>query len=103
MYDLHKWVYSSSGKNSAIPHSCLSKSSNGLSYHRVCEAVASRIFNFVWINHGENNTADLVCKYWSSPQIWHMFQAILFYSGDTSDLIKEDEMSLKYQGVEGQL
>jgi hypothetical protein len=76
--------------NSAIPHSCLGKRHNALSNHRVREEIAAKVVNFVWIN-GKNNPADIVSKHWSYPQIWHRLQAILFYSGDTSDLIKEDE------------
>jgi hypothetical protein len=83
--------------NSVIPHSCLSKRHNALSYHRVREAIAAKIINFVWIN-GKNNPADIVSKHCSYPQIWHMLQAILFYSGDTSVLIKEDGTSMKEHG-----
>jgi hypothetical protein len=76
--------------DSAIPS--LSKRNNTLSFHRVREPIAKRIVNFVGIN-GKNNPADIVTKHWSYPQIWHVLQAILFYSGDTMDLIKENEIS----------
>jgi hypothetical protein len=61
-----------------------------LSYPRVREAISIKIVNFVWIN-GKNILTDIGSKHWSYPQIWHMLQAILFYSADTSDLIKEDD------------
>lgn len=77
--------------NSAIPRSTLSKRHNALSYHRVREAIAAEIINFYWID-GKLNPADIVSKHWAYPQIWHMLQPILFYSGNTKDLIKS-----KYQ------
>jgi hypothetical protein len=52
--------------NSAIPHSCLSKRHNALSYLRVREAIAAKNVNFVRIN-GKNNPADIVSKHWSYP------------------------------------
>jgi hypothetical protein len=59
--------------NSAIPHSCLSERHNR-------ESIATIIIIMVWIN-GKNNPADIASKHWSYPQIWHMLQAILLYSG----------------------
>jgi Reverse transcriptase (RNA-dependent DNA polymerase) len=76
--------------NSAIPHSTLSKRHNALSYHRVREAIAAGMIWFYWID-GKINPADIVSKHWSYPQIWHMLQPILFYSGNTKDLIKGEE------------
>jgi hypothetical protein len=75
--------------NSAIPHLCLSKQHNALSYHRVREAIAAKVVNYYWVD-GKNNPADIVSKHWAYPQIWHMLQPILFYSGDTGNLKKED-------------
>ena len=74
--------------NSAIPHSCLSKRHNALSYHRVREAIAAKVISYFWID-GKNNPADIVSKHWSYPQVWHLLQPILFFSGDTSVLMKE--------------
>jgi hypothetical protein len=45
--------------NSAIPHSCLSKQHNVLSYHRVCEAIAAKVVNYFWID-GKNNPAHII-------------------------------------------
>jgi hypothetical protein len=40
----------------------------------------------------ENNSAEIVSKRWSYPQIWHLLKPLLSYSGNTQDLlaIKED-------------
>jgi hypothetical protein len=53
------------------------------------------------LDQWQNNPGDIVCKYWYYSQIWNMLQAILFYSGYTNDVIKEDEMSLKDHGDKG--
>jgi hypothetical protein len=86
--------------NSAIPHSCLSKRHNALSYHRVREAIAAKVVNFFWID-GKNNPADIVSKHWSYPQIWHLLQPILFFSGDTSKLIPDgDEVKISPESAQ---
>ena len=76
--------------NSTIPHSCLSKRHNALSYHRVREAIAAKILTFFWIN-GKKNPADIVSKHWAYPQVWHLLQPILFYSGDTAFLLDQED------------
>jgi hypothetical protein len=75
--------------NSAITHLCLSKQHNALSCHRVREAIAAKVVSHYWVD-GTNNPADIVSKHWAYPQIWHMLQPILFYSGDTGNLNKEN-------------
>jgi hypothetical protein len=72
--------------NSSIPHSSLNKRHNALAYHRVREMIAAKILGYYWID-GKKNPADIVSKHWSYPQVWHLLKAILFYSGDTKDLI----------------
>jgi hypothetical protein len=79
-----------------IPHSCLSKRHNALSYHRVREAIAAGVINFFWID-GKSNPADIVSKHWSYPQVWHLLQPILFFSGDTSSLISSCDEEKKNQ------
>ena len=72
--------------NSSIPHSSLSKRHNALSYHRVREMIAARVLGYYWVD-GESNPADIVSKHWSYPQVWQLLQPMLFYSGDTNNLI----------------
>ena len=74
--------------NSVIPHSCLSKRHNALSYHRVCEAIAGMVISYFWIDV-KNNPADIVSEHWTYPQVWHLIQPILFCSGDTSGFMQE--------------
>jgi hypothetical protein len=80
--------------NSVIPHSTLSKPHNALSYHRVCKAIAACMVNFFWID-GKSNLADIVSKHWAYPQVWHMLQPILFYSGKNKQLLKDSDPDSK--------
>jgi hypothetical protein len=74
--------------NSVIPHLTLSKGHNELSYHRVCKAIAAGMVNFYWIDC-KSNPAYIVSKHWAYLKVWHMLQPILFYSGDTKNLLKD--------------
>ena len=76
-------------QNSSIPHSSLNKRHNALAYHRVREMIAAKILGYYWID-GKSNPADIVSKHWSYPQVWHLLKPVLFYSGDTSILLKSD-------------
>jgi len=76
--------------NSSVPHSSLNKRHNALSYHRVREMIAAKILGYYWID-GNNNPADIVSKHWSYPQVWHLLKSLLFYSGNTGDLINGDD------------
>ena len=80
--------------NSAtLPHAKLHKRHNALSFHRVREAIASKIVQFHHIP-GVTNPADILSKHWGYTQIWDVLKPILFWEGDTYDLIKKE---LQYQ------
>jgi hypothetical protein len=85
--------------NSAIPHSILSKPHSALSYHRVREAIAAGMVNFYWIDD-KSYPADIVSKHWAYPQVWHMLQPILFYSGDTKTILKNKDPNSKTSSTE---
>ena len=72
--------------SSTIPHGKLHKRHIALSYHRVREAIASRMISFVHIP-GSQNPADIVSKHWGYSQIWHLLRPILFWEGDTASLL----------------
>ena len=76
--------------NSSIPHSSLNKRHNALAYHRVREMIAAKILGYYWID-GKTNPADIVSKHWSYPQVWQLLKPILFYSGDTGNLITNSD------------
>ena len=74
--------------SSAKPHAVLHKRHTALSFHRVREAIASKIIAFHHIN-GSINPADILSKHWGYQQVWPMLQPLLFWQGDTMDLFEE--------------
>ena len=76
--------------SSSTPHAKLHKRHAALSFHRVREAIASRMIAFYFIP-GDLNPADILSKHWGYQQIWKQMRAILFYQGDTANLIDEDD------------
>ena len=66
-----------------------------LSFHRVREAVASKMLQFHFIP-GSHNPADILSKTWGYQQVWKLLKPLLFWEGDTADLIEDavDESNL---------
>ena len=56
-----------------------------LSFHEVCEVIASKILGFCHIS-GKTNPADSLSKHWGHAQIWTMLKPLLFHKGDTFNL-----------------
>ncbi len=75
-----------------LPDSPLKKRHHGLSYHYVRESVASEVVRFHHIP-GTSNPADILSKHWGYQQIWPQLQAILFWQGDTNQLLVKDQAS----------
>lgn len=78
-------------KNSSIPHSTLQKRHLALSYHKVREAIASKILGYYWLD-GNNNPADVVSKHWGMNQAWPHIQPILFCRGDTYNSLESEAL-----------
>ena len=76
--------------SSITPHAKLHKRHTALSFHRVREAIASKTIIFDHIN-GYLNPADIVSKHWGYQQVKTMLKTLLFYEGDTCDLIDNRE------------
>ena len=74
--------------SSTLPHAKLHKRHNALSFHRVREAIASKVVQFHHIP-GDINPADILSKHWGYTQIWDILKPILFWEGDTGDLLKK--------------
>ena len=72
--------------SSTIPHSQLGKRHNALSYHRVREAVASKILYFCKID-GSQNPSDVLTKYLPYAVFWPLVQPFLFWGGETEKAI----------------
>ena len=86
MYGDNKTVVQSS----AVPQSKLHKRHSALAYHRAREAIAAGIIVFLHIA-GKLNPADVLSKCWGYQQVWAALQPLLFWAGDTSDLIDDTE------------
>ena len=39
---------------------------------------------------GERNPSDVLSKHWSHAQIWPTLQPVMFWEGDTGDLLKDE-------------
>ena len=89
--------------NSTIPQSTLKKRHNALAYHRVREAIAAGILNFVHIN-GKENPADILTKFRSSREWFPLLKPILYWQEkETKEtkscpLKKKSNESLQYEG-----
>jgi hypothetical protein len=75
-------------KSATLPQLQLGKRHHALAYHFTREAIAARMVVF---NHipSELNVADILSKHWGHSQVYPLLKPILFYQGDTLDLIKE--------------
>ena len=72
--------------SASLPHSPLKKRHHALSYHYTREAIASNAVDFQHIP-GEVNPADILSKHWGYSAVWPILQPLLFWEGDTADLL----------------
>jgi hypothetical protein len=63
----------------------LHKRHNALSFHRVCEAIASDMIIFSHVD-GPKNPSDILSKHWAYRNVWKLMQPLLFWKGDTADI-----------------
>jgi hypothetical protein len=76
-------------KSATLPQLQLGKRHYALAYHFTREAIAAKmvVFNHIPL---ELNVADILSKHWEHSQVYPVLKPILFYQGDTLDLIKEE-------------
>jgi hypothetical protein len=67
-------------------HAKLHKRHTMLSFHRIREAIASGIVGFFYIP-GDINPADSLSKHWGYAKIRERLKSLLFWKGDTADII----------------
>ena len=82
----------------SLPHAKLHKRHTMLSYHCICEAIASGMVKFFHIP-SEINPADILRKRWGHQQIWKQLQPLLFWKGDTRKLFEKKHRKEVYNGV----
>jgi hypothetical protein len=75
--------------SSTMPAGKLHKRHISLSWHQVRESIAAKTLRFIHIP-GAINPADMLSKHWGYQQTWTQLQALLFWEGDTSDLLKNE-------------
>jgi len=71
----------------SIPHSKLHKRHVSLSFHRVREAIASKMLDFIHVP-GKQNPADVLSKCWGHQQVKSSLKPLLFWEGNTGDLME---------------
>jgi hypothetical protein len=76
-------------KSATLPQSQHGERHHTLAYHFTRGAIAARR---VVVNHipSELNVVDILSKHWGHSQVYPLLKPILFYQGDTLDLIKEE-------------
>ena len=84
--------------SSMTPHAKIHKRHVALSFHRVREAIAANIIDYFFIP-GEINPADILSKHWGYQQTWTMLQPLLFWAGDTAELLEKDKSTSNKRGV----
>lgn len=63
--------------SASIPQAKLHKRHNALSFHRVREAIASKMLRFIHLP-GTSNPADILSKHWGYSQVWQLLQPLMF-------------------------
>jgi len=66
--------------SSTIPHSKLNKWHIALLYHRVREAIAAKVLDFLHID-GKTNPADVLSKHCGHIDAWPHLKWLLFWQG----------------------
>ena len=75
--------------SSILPFARLHKRHNLLSFHIVRESIASGMAVFRHIA-GKLNPSDTMSKHWSHKDVWTTLRPLLFWQGDTFDLVDID-------------
>ena len=81
----------------SVPHGKLHKRHNALAYHKVRASIAAGITKFFHIR-GETNPADILSKHWDYASVWSQLRPLLFWLGDTGDLVKDEDEEDEEEG-----
>ncbi len=87
--------------SSMTPTGKLHKHHTALSWHRVRKAIASGMV-FYYHLPGVINPADMLSKHWGYQQTWMMLQTLLFWKGNTLELIESsNSAALAMEQIKG--
>jgi hypothetical protein len=64
-----------------------------LSFHCVGEAIAAKIIGF-YQDDGVRNPADILSKHWGYQQVWKLLRPLLFWQGDTVDILDLNDVKI---------
>jgi hypothetical protein len=70
-----------------------------LACHYTREAIASKAVDFRHLP-GDLNIADILSKHWGYAQVWPMLRAVMFWTGNPSDLLLGDTPQPQQEGSE---
>ena len=82
--------------SSTLPNSTLGKRHNILAYHRVWEAIASKIIAYHWMRTGYN-LSDILSKHWDHPSVFNMIMKLLITRGPIILIPKEATQDKPYR------
>ena len=84
--------------SSTLPHSTLGKRHNILAYHRVKEAIASKIIAHDWIRTGYN-LSYMLSEHWDHPSVYNMIMKLPITRGPIILIPKEatQDIHIEYQ------
>ena len=71
-----------------LPESRLHKRHLMLSFHFLKSAIATGAYKYVWAD-GKDNASDVLTKHWGYQQVWPILRPVLFWKGDTLDIIRK--------------
>ena len=74
--------------SSSTPDARLHKRHVALSFHGVREAIAAGMIKFFHLR-SESNPADILSKHWGYATAWKLLRPLLFWEGDTFELVDE--------------
>ena len=74
--------------SATLPHSTLTKHHNILAFHRVREAIASKLMAFYWIQSAYN-LSDMLSKHWDHPTMYPMILKLLITRGNITLIPRE--------------
>ena len=74
--------------SATLPHSALPKRHNILAFHRVWEAISTKLMAFYWIQSAYNLN-DMLSKHWDHPTMYPMILKLLITRGNITLIPKE--------------
>ena len=72
--------------STSLPQGKIHKRHNMLSFHKIRECIAAKVFKYIHIA-GKTNPADILSKHWDMPSVWNTLRPMMFWRGDTGNIV----------------